>query len=53
MLGGKIDPQITSRKGAKDAKFGEIKVGAAKEKVVGWRGAFASLASWREKKSED
>jgi hypothetical protein len=34
MLGGKIDPKITSRKGAKDAKFGEIKVGAAKKN--GW-----------------
>jgi hypothetical protein len=39
MLGGKIDPKIASRKDAKGAKFGKIKVGAAKEKVVGWRGA--------------
>jgi len=40
--------KITSRKGAKVAKFREIKVGAAKKKWLGGE-AFASLASWREK----
>jgi hypothetical protein len=41
---------LTSRKGAKGAKFGEIKAGAAKRKRLGG-GAFASLASWREKET--
>ena len=30
-LGGKISPEIISRKGAKGAKFGEIEVGASKK----------------------
>jgi hypothetical protein len=44
--------EFASRKDAKDAKFGKIKVEAAKTNGLGG-GAFASLASWREKKSED
>jgi hypothetical protein len=44
--------EFASRKGAKDAKFGKIKVRAAKKKWLGG-GAFASLASWREKNSEE
>jgi hypothetical protein len=48
-----MGPKIISRKDAKGAKFGEIKARAAKKKMVGWSGAFASLASWREKNSEE
>jgi hypothetical protein len=43
-----MGPKIISRKDAKGAKFGEIKARAAKKKMVGWSGAFASLASWRD-----
>jgi hypothetical protein len=52
--------EFASRKGAKHAlsaveggaKFGEIEVGASK-KVDGAEWALASLASWREKNSEE
>jgi len=48
VLAGKEFRRSVSRKGAKVAKFGEINVGAAKKKWLGG-GAFAYLASWREK----
>jgi hypothetical protein len=44
--------RLFSRKGARGAKFGQIKVGFAKKKWL--RGeVFACLASWREKNSEE
>jgi hypothetical protein len=47
-------PKLSRRKQrdyspAKFAKLGEIKIGAVKKKMVGWSGAFASLAPWRDK----
>ena len=53
MLGGRKSPKITLRKGAKRAKFGNIKAGAAKKIWLGGGGTFAYLASWRENNSEE
>jgi hypothetical protein len=52
-MAGKEFRRSISRKGAKGAKLGEIKVVAARKNWLGGGGAFASLASWREKNSKE